>query len=97
MEEGRFQLQTLAARFEALERAKNREIEELKLNFSQFSKESYESSLNALRVQGEAEVKRLEFELKRLKELNEAKNGEIGELQGRVRALSEELQRVGER
>jgi hypothetical protein len=42
-----------------LERAKNREIEDLKLNFSQFSKESYESALNALRVQGEAEVKRL--------------------------------------
>lgn len=32
-----------------------------------------------------------------MKELNEAKNGEISELQGRVRGLSEELQRVGER
>jgi len=49
----------------------------LKLNFAQSSKESYESALSSFRLQSEAELKRLEFEVKRMRELNEAKNVEI--------------------
>lgn len=40
-----------SAKYEALERIKDKEIEELKLNFSSFSRDSYESTINTLRVQ----------------------------------------------
>jgi uncharacterized protein YukE len=78
-----------------LERAKNREVEELKISFSQFSKESYENALGAIRAQGEAEVRRVEVEVKRLKELNEAKNADISELQRQLRQVSEERDHYG--
>jgi peptidoglycan hydrolase CwlO-like protein len=70
LDDSRYQLQSFSARFEALERAKNREIEELKLNFSQYSKESYENALSAIRLQSEGEVRRVELEVKRMRELN---------------------------
>lgn len=50
-EEYRLQVQNFNARLEAFERAKNREVEELRLNYAQYSKESFESSLNAQRYQ----------------------------------------------
>jgi hypothetical protein len=62
---------------EAFDKAKNREIEDLKLSFAQHSKESYEGNLNALRQKYEAEIKRYEYDLKRQKEAIEAKNVEI--------------------
>jgi hypothetical protein len=40
-----------SAKYEALERIKNKEIEELKVNFSSFSRESYESTISTVRVQ----------------------------------------------
>lgn len=90
-EEYRLQLQTYAARFEALEKAKNKEIEDLKLNYAQFSRESYESSLSSLRLQLDGEIKRLEFELKRQREVVDAKNQEISELYRRNEIFSQEL------
>ncbi len=70
-------------------------MEELKLSFSQFSKESYENALGVVRAQGEAEVRRVEGEVKRLKELNDAKNAEISELQRQVNHLVEERDHYG--
>ena len=58
-EEYRVQVQSFNARLEAFERAKNREVEELRLNYAQYSKESFESSLNAQRYQTEGELRRL--------------------------------------
>jgi len=52
----------------------------LKFNFAQYSKESYESSLNSLRQKYEGEIKRYEYELKRQKEFIDAKNMEINEI-----------------
>jgi chromosome segregation ATPase len=63
----------------------------LKLNYAQFSRESYESSLNSVRLQLDGEIKRLEFELKRQREVVEAKNQEISELYRRNEVFSQEL------
>lgn len=52
----------------------------MKFNFAQYSKESYESSLNSLRQKYEGEIKRYEYELKRQKEFIDAKNMEINEI-----------------
>lgn len=52
----------------------------MKFNFAQYSKESYESSLNSLRQKYEGELKRAEYELKRQKEFIDAKNMEINEI-----------------
>ena len=66
----------------------------MKLNYSQFSKESYESAIAGYRLQSDSEIKRLEYETKRLRELNETKNSEITQLQTSLKVALDDIRRL---
>lgn len=90
LEEYRLSQQTFNAKYEALERAKNREIEDLKLSYSQFSKETVESNLITLRNQFQTESRKYELEIKSLRDKVDDKNKEIIDLNRKYDTLYSE-------
>ena len=74
MESFLVQINNFNAKFEAIEKAKNKEIEELLFRVNEESRYSIEYETNAIKTKYESEINRLQFEVKRLKEFNEAKN-----------------------
>lgn len=62
------------ARISALELSKQREIEELRYMLTNQSNASYEREKQELAFKYQTEINRLEFELKRFKDINDTKN-----------------------
>lgn len=61
-------------RIEALESARDREMRELRSKYADENKYAIQNETRSLKSRYESEINRLEFEIKRLKEFNEAKN-----------------------
>lgn len=91
LEEYRLNQQNFNARYEALEKAKNREIEDLKISYSQLSKETVESNLLTLRNQYQSEVRKYELEIKSLKDKVDDKNKEIVDFNNKYQTLYAEM------
>lgn len=72
-EQYKLQIQSFNAKFEAIEKGHIKEIEDLKLNFAKYSRESYDASINTIRFQNDSQIKQIEFELNRVKENNKEK------------------------
>lgn len=83
-------INTWKAKFEALERAKNREIEEVKNSFD--ANKKYQSQLREMRSRYQAERADFEAELRKVKESNETKNREIEELRFNIGQFSRKMQ-----
>ena len=90
LEEYRMSQQTFNARYEALEKAKNREIEDLKMSYLQMSKNTVESQMITLRNQYQTESRKYEMEIKILRDKVDDKNKESIDLNNKYDALYNE-------
>ena len=66
-----------------LEHAKSRNIES--------SRDNYEAGLNSIKLQYEGQLRKYDIEVKRLKELNDAKNSQINDLMKQREELARRL------
>ena len=68
------ELQQLFARFTALESTKQRELDELRYTLTTQTNASYEREKQEISFKFQTEINRLDFEVKRLKDINDTKN-----------------------
>ena len=82
------EIQQLIAKIAATESAKQREIDELKFTLTSQTNANSEKEKRELAQKYENEVSRMEYEIRRLKEINETKNDEIEGLQRELKRVN---------
>lgn len=82
------EMQQLIAKIAATESAKQREIDELKFTLTSQTNANSEKEKRELAQKYENEISRMEYEIRRLKEINETKNDEIETLQRELKRVN---------
>lgn len=80
------------AKLDALERTKNREIEEIKNSFESSKRMEIERELREVQSRSQNERGIFEMEIKRAKEAIDAKNKEIEDLRNNISQFSRKMQ-----
>lgn len=87
----RNEINNMKARFEALEKSKNREIEEIKVAQESSKKKEQEREIKDLQARFQNERSQMEFEMKRFKDNSDAKSRDIEELRFTIGELTQKL------
>ena len=67
------------------------ELQHAKSRNTETSRDNYEAGLNSIKLQYEGQLRKYDIEVKRLKELNDAKNSEINDLMKQREELARRL------
>jgi chromosome segregation ATPase len=87
-------IQTWRAKFDALERSKNNELQELRMTFENQTKSVFQKEVRELQTRFDSERSQFEVDMRRLREGLENKNRESGELNRQIQELSQKLRQL---